>query len=179
MKKLFAFALAAMMLATMSVTAFAADVTTTGNASADLTVKYSAGSTVDAYAATIEWGSMEFTYTAAAQKWDTDDLQWVNDGTAAWSAGSAEGAGTVKITNRSSKDINAKFAWNAATGAMGVTGIAVNGSAIVADGYTIPTADAASSDTAHIKSFTILPTGDYTSTDTTAVTVGSITITLV
>lgn len=170
MKKLFAILLAVAILCTMSVTAFAATVTTTGNTSADLTVKYSAGSKVDAYAATIEWGSMEFTYTAAAQTWNTETLQWENNGTAAWS-----NAGTVKITNKSSQAITAKFGWTPESDAKGVTGITVNGAAIVADGYTITDA---TSGTATTLTFSILPTGEYTGTNTSAVKVGSITITL-
>lgn len=170
MKKLFAILMAVALLCTMSVTAFAADVTTTGNTSADLTVKYSSGSKVDAYAATIEWGSMEFTYTSAAQKWDTDNLEWAADGTSAWS-----NAGTVKITNRSSQAIIAKFSFTAESDAKGVTGITVNGVAIDANGYSI--ADATSG-TATTATFSILPTGEYTGTNTDAVKVGTITITL-
>lgn len=175
MKKLFAILMAVALLCTMSVTAFAAnDVTTTGNSSADLTVKYSSGSKVDAYAATIEWGSMEFTYTSAAQKWDTENLQWTTDGTAAWSTN----AGTVKITNRSSQAITAKFAFTAEN-ANGVTGITVNGAAINANGYSIASADTgAATGTAQTQTFSILPTGEYTGTNTDAVKVGTITITL-
>lgn len=170
MKKLFAILMAAALLCTMSVTAFAATVDTTGNTSADLTVKYAEGSKVDAYAATIEWGSMEFTYTAAAQEWDTEELKWVATNTASWG-----NAGTVKITNRSSQDITAKFGFTAEADAKGVTGITVNGAAIDANGYTIGDA---TSGTATTATYSILPTGEYTGTNTDAVKVGTITITL-
>ena len=174
MKKLFAVLLAVAILCTMSVTAFAATVTTTGDTSADLTVKYSAGSKVDAYAATIEWGSMEFTYTAAAKTWNTNTLTWDDNGTAAWS-----NAGTVTITNKSSQAITAKFGWSPESDAKGVTGITVNGSAISENGYTIASADTgAATGNAQSQTFSILPTGEYTGTNTSAVKVGSITITL-
>ena len=179
MKKIFAILMTVAILCTMSVTAFATTIDTTGsNASAELTVKYSAGSQTDAYAATIAWGSMEFTYTAATKTWNTTDLKWEESNSGAWSAGSDSGAGVVTITNRSSQAITAKFSWNAETDAKGVTGFTVNGSAIVDSGYSIPTADGASSNSAHIGTYTILPTGDYTGTDDTAVKVGTITITL-
>ena len=175
MKKLFAILMAVALLCTMSVTAFAANnVTTTGKTSADLTVKYSSGSKVHAYAATIEWGSMEFTYTSAAQKWDTENLEWTTDGTAAWS-----NAGTVKITNRSSQAITAKFGFTAESDEKGVTGITVNGAAIDANGYSIASADTGdATGTAQTETFSILPTGEYTGTNTDAVKVGTITITL-
>ena len=170
MKKLFTLNLAILMIATMSISAFAATVATTDNTSKDLTVVYASGSKVDAYSATIEWSSMEFTYTSAAQTWNTTKLEWESNGEATWSE-----SGTVKITNRSSQAITAKFGFTAAADSKGVTGITVNGAAIDANGYSIGDA---TSGTATSETFNILPTGTYTGTNTNAVKVGSITITL-
>ena len=86
MKKLFTILLAVAMLASMSVTAFAADDTvTTDGGSKDISVnaKYVDGvSTPEVISADIEWGAMEFTYSVGGVKvWDAQNHQYtVTDG---------------------------------------------------------------------------------------------------
>ena len=146
----------------------------TGDTAADITVKYAEGEQIDAYAATITWGSMEFTYQAAEKTWNTETLAW--EGTdAGWVNDGSENAGTVSIENRSSQPITAKFSFTAEAEAYGVTGVTVNGAAIAAEGYEIASAV---SGTAQTETFVILPTGTYTGTNTDAVKVGSLTVTL-
>ena len=72
MKKIFAILLAALMLMSLSVTAFAAELpdnTTDDNKSKDVTANYvEATSTGAVYLVDIAWGSMEFTYHAASDQ---------------------------------------------------------------------------------------------------------------
>lgn len=176
MKKFLAAVTATAMLCAMPVSA--ADVSV-GNDSttAELKVKYTEGSQKDSYAATIEWGSMEFTYSTAGKTWNTETLTWDTDtnATAGWSAGTAEKAGNIIISNRSSKGIKAVIGFTANDNVDGVTGITVNNSPIVTEGYSIA---AAKTGEATTETYTILPTGTYTKTGEDAVTVGKITITL-
>ena len=83
MKKLFTILLAVAMLASMSVTAFAADDTvTTDGGSKDISVnaKYVDGVfTPDVISADIEWGAMEFTYSVGGTKvWDAKTLSLIH-----------------------------------------------------------------------------------------------------
>ena len=113
MKKLFATLLAVAMLASMSVTAFAADDTvTTDGGSKDISVnaKYVDGvSTPDVISADIEWGAMEFTYSVGGTKvWDAQTHQYtVTGATGGWS----ENGNTVKVTNHSNVDVKATFTY--------------------------------------------------------------------
>lgn len=113
MKKLFTILLAVAMLASMSVTAFAADDTvTTDGGSKDISVnaKYVDGvSTPDVISADIEWGAMEFTYSVGGVKvWDAQNHQYtVTDATGGWS----ENGNTVKVTNHSNVDVKATFTY--------------------------------------------------------------------
>ncbi len=79
MKKLFAIILSVAMLATMSVTAFAAEGSSTvdtagGGQEIDITANFIAGvEKQTVYKVDIEWGSMEFTYTEpSAGVWNPD-----------------------------------------------------------------------------------------------------------
>lgn len=180
MKKFLVTLLAAVMLiSAMSVSAFAAEVTTTGNASASITAKYSANADVDAYAASITWGSMSFTYTGTHQEWNANDMVWETKGEAGWTYES--GANKVTIENKSSQAITAKFTFNAGDNANGVTGIQINGADVVAAGYSIAAATAGTggnNGTATTAEYLVTLVGDYTSTNTDAATVGTLTIEL-
>ena len=94
------------MLASMSVTAFAADDTvTTDGGSKDISVnaKYVDGvSTPDVISADIEWGAMEFTYSVGGTKvWDAQNHQYTVTGN------------TVKVTNHSNVDVKTTFTYAA------------------------------------------------------------------
>ena len=116
MKKLFATFLTVAMLASMSVTAFAADkdTVTTDGGSKEISVnaKYVDGATTpEVISADIEWGAMEFTYSVGGVKvWDAQKHQYtVTNG---WS----ENGNTVKVTNHSNVDVKATFTYTAESG---------------------------------------------------------------
>lgn len=178
MKKLLATLLAAvLMISAMSVNAFAATtVTTEGNTTADITAKFSEGTNLDAYKATITWGSMAFTYTTSGKTWNPDTLTWDTTGTPGWSNDGSDKAGQIIVTNYSSQAITAKISFTSFNG--GVSGITVNGSAVVESGYSINSADTgAATGTAQVATYNILPVGVYTDGGDAQV-VGTITVTL-
>ena len=119
MKKLFTILLAVAMLASMSVTAFAADndTVTTDGGSKEISVnaKYvDEGTTPEVISADIEWGAMEFTYYAGGVKvWDAQTHQYtVTGATGGWS----ENGNTVKVTNHSNVDVKTTFTYAAESG---------------------------------------------------------------
>lgn len=104
MKKIFSILLAVMMIAAMSVTAFAAELpenATDDAKSKDVTANYVAGESVGTvYKVDIEWGSMEFTYTAASEgTWDPESHTY--DGATAASWACVDGADKIEVTNHS------------------------------------------------------------------------------
>lgn len=177
MKKFLATLLAAvMMISAMSVNAFAATVPTTGNTTADINAKYTAGTDLHAYKATIEWGSMTFTYTSNSRTWNPDTLKWDETNTSGWTTDGSDKAGQIIVTNYSSQAITAKISFQSVNG--GVTGITVNGEAVVESGYSINSADTGTeTGTAQVATYNILPVGGFTM-EGDAQKVGSITITL-
>ena len=113
MKKLFALILAVMMIATLSVTAFAAELpaeSVNGDKSKDVTAKYVAGTEATAvYMVDIEWGAMEFTYTAASEgTWDPESHTYDGVSEAKWSY--ADGANKVTVTNHSNAKVSVAIA---------------------------------------------------------------------
>lgn len=183
MKKLFAVLLAVAMLCTMSISAFAAGIESsniTGEVSTDLKVMYKTGTNEDAYAVTIRWDSMVFTYTSGGQRWNTEKMIW-EDNTGSWSE-----AQKVTITNKSSLPIKAKFECVLEANPNGVDKIditPINPTLTAGDGgfYTIQEATpgtATENGTATEEVFNIRPSGTYTGTKTEAVKVATITIAL-
>lgn len=129
MRKLFAILLAVAMMATMSMTAFAAEGSDPGNGNGDtvsitLTGKYQAGSDTagEVVSVDVAWGAMEFTYTTAGVKWDPSQHKTVTDGEAGWSAS----GNTITVTNHSNVGITAGFAFNSEI--TGITGAFSNDS---------------------------------------------------
>lgn len=179
MKKALSLLLAVLMLCSLSVSAFAATVTTSGDMSATLTVQYSESKQKDNYAATITWDAMSFTYSVSDKSWNTETMAWETTGTAVtgWSE-----AQNVTVANKSSQNITVNFAFTAASeGTNGVTGITVNGADIVANGYTVNAATAGvngANGTATKEVFAIQPTGTLDDSVTTSTNVGTITLTL-
>lgn len=112
MRKLFAILLAVAMMATMSMTAFAAENPTTGLAdngfvTIDIGATYNAGGTAsEVVSVDVAWGEMKFTYTAASQgEWDPQTHTYGRGTAAEWEA---EG-NDITVTNHSNTDIGAKF----------------------------------------------------------------------
>ena len=145
MKKFFAIALALVLTLALSVTSFAAITAVDGTATKDVTAKYVAPTySADVYGVDVEFGKMEFTYTAAAQgTWDPDTHTYIESAIAYWTPD----GNTVKVTNHSNVAITVTVAYANAEGVEGVTGTVTNGTfnleAGVAGAY-----DAAANDTA-------------------------------
>ena len=121
MKKFFAFALALVLTFALSVTCFAAIAADgTGSESKSVTAKYVAPTySGEVYGVNVEFGKMEFTYTAASQgTWDPDTHTYLESAAAKWTAD----GNTVKVTNHSNVAITVKVAYANAQGVEGVTG---------------------------------------------------------
>lgn len=187
MKKIFSVLLAVAMLCTMSISAFAATVDTTGSkTSTDLQVKYVEDNTdkQDAYAASITWESMIFTYTSGGQKWNTDKMIWEDNEGGTWSSSK------ITIKNRSSKGISVTFKYTSETDNKGVDGYTMedlgdSSQVKVMDGesktiYMMPATAGNGGDNGFETTFNcaITPFGVYTGTDSETVKVGTITIAL-
>ena len=118
MKKLFATLLAGAMLASMSVTAFAAE--NTGATPTDITVngKYTPGATADEIISVdVAWDDMDFTYTGASQgTWDPTTHTYVGATAGGWSNNTP----AITVTNHSNVAVNATLGFTAdVTGVVG------------------------------------------------------------
>lgn len=116
MKKFFTAFISVAMLASMSISSFAADTNTvTADGSKkeiDVNAKYVGSDTPsEVISADIEWGAMEFTYNVGGVKvWNEQSQQYtVPDSTNVWS----ENGNTVKVTNHSNVDVKATFTYAA------------------------------------------------------------------
>lgn len=114
MKKIFALILAVMMIATMSVTAFAAEspanVTTDGGtATINVSGTYNAGDAADdVISVDVAWAGMEFTYNAASEgTWNPKTHNYDGATAAGWSTNK----GTITVTNHSNVAVTATLAW--------------------------------------------------------------------
>lgn len=107
MKKLLVIILSVAMLCTASVAAFAANPIRSigGTDSVNVSGTYVPGSaTSTVYYVDITWGSMEFTYTDAAEgTWNPQDHTYDNSTAAAWSC--ADGANKITVTNHSNAPV--------------------------------------------------------------------------
>ena len=108
MKKLFTLLLSVAMIATMSVSAFAADAPTGG--SKDVIANYEPGKVSDTvYQVDIQWGSLEFTYTDASEgTWDPSTHTYVDATEAGWTC--ADGANVIAVTNHSNGAVDVAVA---------------------------------------------------------------------
>ena len=111
MKKLFATLLAVAMLASMSVTAFAAE--NTGATPTDITVngKYTPGATTgEIISADIAWEAMDFTYTGASQgAWNPATHTYDGATEGGWSNNTP----AITVTNHSNVAVNATLGFTA------------------------------------------------------------------
>lgn len=126
LKKMAALGMAAALGMTAGSTVFAETVTTQGGSTQphNVTGNYVAGSSSDTvYSVDVQWGAMEFTYTAASQgQWNPTDHQYDSDGTTTGSWTCADGAGDITVTNHSNQKITATVSFTAASGFEGVAG---------------------------------------------------------
>lgn len=179
MKKILCAILAVAMMASVSMTAFAATIdTSTGSDSADVKAKYNSTTPADVYSVDVTWGAMEFDYNAGGQKWDTVNHKWVADDTAPAGWEVKDSSNTIKLANHSSKAVDATFAFAANTEYTDLNGsFTYNNAALTAAlELELPQADTAAKE--YIVSFT--PDGSIPATHsaTTYAKIGTITITL-
>lgn len=110
MKKVISSLVAAALMATASVTVFAATIdTATGSADTDVKAKYNATTPADVYSVDVAWGAMEFDYNAGGQKWDAENHKWVDDAAAPAGWEVKDASNTITLANHSSKAVNAGF----------------------------------------------------------------------
>lgn len=105
MKKFVSIALATIMMLCLSIPAFAAAVTETGDYTAEVTGNYVAGneSSGIVYCVNISWKALDVTYHAEkGAVWNPDTLEYSEIASAYW-----EGQGTITVTNRSNTRISA------------------------------------------------------------------------
>lgn len=114
MKKLFAVLLAVVMMATMSVSAFAAE-TNKGEGSYDVSVSgtYVPANVADVISVDISWGAMNFTYTAPSLgTWNPDSHTYTGGTEGGWSTDKP----SITVTNHSNAAVEASFRFAAASG---------------------------------------------------------------
>ena len=177
MKKLITVILAAAMLCTMSLTAFAATVTTgTGSDSADVKGTYQAGtpgSTV--YRVDISWGAMEFTYTdGAAGVWDPETHAYGTAGSGSWSSTT----NAVTVTNHSNAAVTATLSYAPEASYSAISGSFAETSGTANDGIlTLATAEGTTAANPPSATATLNLTGALAS-GTTNTKIGTVTVTL-
>lgn len=169
MKKIVSLILALAVLMTLSMTAFAATITT-GDQTIDVEAKYQDNTTTaTVYSVDVSWGAMQFTYTeSGAMTWNPGDHTYTDSTTAGWTAN----GNTVTVTNHSNADVTASFAfaaldaYNTVTGSFDIASATLD--AGVVDGY-----DAADKVVA-----TLTLAGTLAETVTDFTKVGTITVTI-
>lgn len=136
MKKLLSFALAIMLIVTMSVTAFAASPETnngTKDTSINVSGKYTAASDSGATISVIvAWDDMNFTYEAGGNSnWNTTSHKYDTTTAAGWKDESKE----ITVTNHSDTAVTAAFSF---AGNNGIKGNFTNGSVELVSANTEP-----------------------------------------
>ena len=114
MKKLFASIISFALVASMSVTAFAADNTATndGSKGTDITVNgtyKAADAPAEVISVDVMWDSMDFTYTAGSKgEWDASDHQYKNSTEGSWAPTNGTNP-KITVTNHSNIGVEALF----------------------------------------------------------------------
>ena len=135
MKKLFASIIASAMVLSMSVTAFAAEGSATGQGAGDKTIDVTAKydkstSTEKVYNVDIEWDSMTFTYTEGGTKvWNPATHTYTTSTSSGWDKTEAD----ITVTNHSNAAVTVSVEYAPVDGT-GVSGAITNGSATLAAG---------------------------------------------
>ncbi len=127
MKKFFIATLAFVLLASITVTAFAAETELTDankSEEIDVNVNYQDGTqTPTVYSVDVVWDSMTFTYNASGTKvWDATTHSYMDNTNGVWANDSAD----VTVTNHSNADVNVTVTYTE-VGASGVNGVISNG----------------------------------------------------
>ena len=118
------------------------------------------------YSVDVEWGAMEFTYTAASGTWNPDNHTYEGG---SWKSSS----NTVKVTNHSNADVDVAVTYRAETGYNDISGSFDHGS------FQLATAEGTEVGSAPNQTATLTLTGgDLASTQTTNVKLGTATVTI-
>ena len=130
MKKIFAAMIALAMVLSLSVAAFAAEGSNTGNKpgesqSIDVTAKTeTSSSTETVYSVDITWESMTFTYVESETKvWDSATHTYSTTTTSGWDKTEAK----ITVTNHSNAAVTATVTYAASDESSGITGTITNG----------------------------------------------------
>lgn len=179
MKKIVSIVLAVVIMATASMTAFAATIdSAAGTSNADVKAKYNSTVPADVYSVDVTWGAMEFDYNAGGQTWNTATHKWEADAAAPAGWEVKNSSNTITLANNSSKAVDATFAFTANTEYTDLDGgFTYNGTALSgALNMELPKADTAAKE--YVVAFN--PVGSIPSTHsaTTYAKMGSITVTL-
>lgn len=124
MKKVLALILAVALILALSVTAFAATITTNGGTdSAPVYATYvSGGEEKIVYSVDISWGDMTFTYTdASVGEWDGSSHSYTDETEATWAV-STSGANEITVKNHSNTAIIAALTYTPGEDYKDVTG---------------------------------------------------------
>ena len=149
MKKFFAMILSLALVFSLSVPAFAADITTSGDTSKTVTGVYSADSSTPVYSVSIAWGDMSFTYNAGSKgTWSTTDHTYSGATNPGWSWT----ADTNKITISNDSNAAVKATFNFQASVTGVTGsfydATTGGNALTDNAITVASAEPTDGETA-------------------------------
>lgn len=170
MKKIISLILAMVMVLSLSVTVFAAELDNdTKQEEIDVSAKYVdgvSGGTV--YSVDLNWGAMEFTYTVSGSSvWNPDTHTYDTTTSDTWTASGNE----ITITNHSNAAIKATFAFSALDAYKDVTG------SFSAAELNLPSAEGKATDAAELTATTALTlAGELPSTATTMTKIGAITV---
>lgn len=144
MKKFISFTLAVMMIATMSVTAFAAETSpmenkTEGSYSITVNGTYTpAQGGAEKVSVTVAWENMEFTYDAGSEgTWNEKTHSYDNTVAAKWS----DEKGTITVTNHSNVAVTATLAWKQNESITGTITGTFSGSDVENNVLTLESAD--------------------------------------
>ena len=172
MKKVFSVLLVTTLIASLSISALAANQTVGANGSEEIDVTAKYESSVDTpvvYSVDISWSSMTFTYAQESTKnWNASDHSYETITQGAWENNSA----TITVTNHSNTAVDVAVTYTAVENT-GVTGTLTNGSGTLAAGTE---GDYAGAD-ALIATFTVSGTPNSTVT-AAGVKVGTLKVTI-
>ena len=169
MKKALAIMMALTLSAATATTAFAAEL---NDGTKDVTATYQPGSVSDTiYSVDVSWGSMAFTYTAPAQgTWNPETHEYDNPGiTGNWTCDTD--ANKISVTNHSNAEVKVSLAYTAAAKYADVTGTFNKDTLNLANAVGTEVAAAPSA-------FAFLTMGGKLAESESAVTVGTVTVTL-
>lgn len=177
MKKIISLIAAIALLASMAIPAFADNTIGANGGTTDIGVNAKYNSTVapaDTISVNVEWGKMEFTYNlSGTQTWDPKDHTYTPNTTAQWSA---EG-NVVKLTNHSNVAISATFIYTKIDQNVNGAFAYDNSKALDANGaISLNAGEVNQPDAADFVNATLSLSGDLSSTSTTNVQVGTVTV---